>query len=643
MASSIILDSNVGNTLRSLLTQPSNNPNALMTMNKVNPYLRPNNNGAENFMLKSLFEKLEKAQSLTIDLMKSVNNGVNSLNDKFQKMIEGNKEQFDEEQKERAAEKNDRKRKNLDDDKKDFLKSIAEAIEEKTDRFKKSKIGNMFYGESSIANWLGGVGAGLTAIITPIIAAAIPVILTALAGVSLVQFLRGAFDASAISGEKDLTGIGGAFKVIKAGLAKTFSTFTFGAISDQEMYKMQDELIDKVKPYLWQAVDFLVDVGVQLFDMIYDALEGMIGPKFTEKAKPFKDKIHGYKVMYDIWKQGPRDMDISNSISSYIKSFLPANTDNDIVDLKQTFDMVEKVVDETAPYLSWLDSLMNVKKQIGSVLEMAGTPGYALPISFHPQLKSRVVPQDEAAVSTLGATAKTQAKELGQTKSTGYCARGVDELLVKSGIIQNRMWGNADTLTDRIAKNKNFEEASNYTRSDLLNLPPGYIISYGKQSADHPGHIAVTLGGGKEVSDHVGTTSHSLGKKGIDGKPVSFRVFKPIKRGLVNRDGVAPSLDSLSPEQQSSISKTFENLRNNPNLLDSIDTQSYENSKATDLIQKTKPVEKIAYSEDSKSQSAAPVIINNNTNNNISPSMDTSLFDSPLMYLMQVVKERWRY
>jgi len=642
MASSIILDSNVGNTLRSLLTQPSNNPNALMTMNKVNPYLRPNNNGAENFMLKSLFEKLEKAQSLTIDLMKSVNNGVNSLNDKFQKMIEGNKEQFDEEQKERAAEKNDRKRKNLDDDNKDFLKSIAEAIEEKTDRFKKSKIGNMFYGESSIANWLGGVGAGLTAIITPIVAAAIPVILTALAGVSLVQFLRGAFDASAISGEKDLTGVGGAFKVIKAGLAKTFSTFTFGAISDQEMYKMQDELIDKVKPYLWQAVDFLVDVGVQLFDMIYDALEGMIGPKFTEKAKPFKDKIHGYKAGYDMFrKSGASLYDALN-----------------IGDIDKAIEKVTEALEQSGlpmPEGNWWDLLIlprtfakmasNKFNRIKTGLLGNVAPEFNRPDPFAGQ----------DAQTSLANAAQLQAEKVGDAKPGKRCARAVDETLVAAGILPNRLRQDAWNLGSELAKHPNFEEVKGLSRRDVTKLPAGYAVAYEprtsvKDAEGSWGHIALTLGEGKEVSDFVGYSSSSLKQKNEQGQPVNFRVFKPIRKFqkyISNQE--AALLKTTKPDNNlQSTAFDLSNVSSNnvvaglsPNL--EIDTQSYENSKATDLIQKTKPEVKIAYSEDSKSQSAAPVIVNNNTNNNISPSMDTSLFDSPLMYLMQVAKERWRY
>jgi hypothetical protein len=638
MASSIILDGNVGDTLRSLLTQPTNNPNALMAMNKVNPFLRPNNNGAENFILKSLFQKLERAQSLTNDLMKRMNDGMSSLNDKFQKMIEGNIGQVKEEKKERAEKKAKKKREDLDDDKEDFLKSIAEAIEEKTDRFKKSKIGNMIYGESSIANWLGGGGA----IITQIVAAAIPVILTALAGVSLVQFLRGAFDASAISGEKDLTGVGGALKVIKAGLAKTFSTFTFGAISDQEMYKMQDELIDKVKPYLWQAVDFLVDAGVQLFDIIYDALENMIGPKFTEKAKPFKDKLHGYRDIYKTARASGVDIiaEIDKRFFKNKNTNLPFGGDP-----KNEYSDWEEAV---AHYIG--EDKFNV---LDHIIGRKSPMAIAFGANRVPQLESRVVPQDEAAVSSLSAAAKTQAEKVGDAKPGKRCARAVDETLVAAGILPNRLRQDAWNLGSELAKHPNFEEVKGLSRRDVTKLPAGYAVAYEprtsvKDAEGSWGHIALTLGEGKEVSDFVGYSSSSLKQKNEQGQPVNFRVFKPIRKfqkDISNQE--TKILKTTKPDNN--LQSTAFDLSNvssdnvvaglSPNL--DIDTQSYENSKATDLIQKTKPVVKIAYSEDSKQQSA-PVIVDNSTTNTISPSMDTSLFDTIQNYLISAMRDKWR-
>lgn len=83
------------------------------------------------------------------------------------------------------------------------------------------------------------------------------------------------------------------------------------------------------------------------------------------------------------------------------------------------------------------------------------------------------------------------------------CLQGVRTTLEKAGLKENGSMGGSAFQADKVlSRNKNFKEVG-VSRDDLKNLPAGCVVVW-QPSDGHPhGHIAVTLGNGKEASDHV--------------------------------------------------------------------------------------------------------------------------------------------
>ncbi len=90
----------------------------------------------------------------------------------------------------------------------------------------------------------------------------------------------------------------------------------------------------------------------------------------------------------------------------------------------------------------------------------------------------------------------------------GYCYGGVKDALKRAGITDNRLGGGSAYMAKEILqKHRNFKEVS-VSKNDLKNLPAGCVIVWqpynDRRGKYHEhGHIAVTLGNGKEASDHV--------------------------------------------------------------------------------------------------------------------------------------------
>lgn len=88
--------------------------------------------------------------------------------------------------------------------------------------------------------------------------------------------------------------------------------------------------------------------------------------------------------------------------------------------------------------------------------------------------------------------------------TTGWCARGVGNALDRVGMSVPRQ-PSAYMYANVLARDPRFREVR-LNESQMRNLPPGAIIVHpsGYRGAGTPhGHIAVTLGGGREASDHV--------------------------------------------------------------------------------------------------------------------------------------------
>lgn len=104
--------------------------------------------------------------------------------------------------------------------------------------------------------------------------------------------------------------------------------------------------------------------------------------------------------------------------------------------------------------------------------------------------------------------------------SRGYCYRGVIRSLAKMGIT-GLTGGSAYMAADQLAKRSDFTEVK-VSKADLKNLPAGAVVVWNR-TADNSkphGHISISLGDGREASDHLTNQYQSCG----DG---TFRVFLP--------------------------------------------------------------------------------------------------------------------
>ncbi|HNW26778.1 MAG TPA: hypothetical protein PKI94_08335 [Candidatus Gastranaerophilaceae bacterium] len=112
-------------------------------------------------------------------------------------------------------------------------------------------------------------------------------------------------------------------------------------------------------------------------------------------------------------------------------------------------------------------------------------------------------------------------KNARSTGTIGKCLKGVRLALDWAGLHKGGSMGaSAYQAVGNLSNNKNFKQVQ-VSRNDLKNLPAGCIIVWNRTSKNPHGHIAVTLGNGKEASDHVQNL--------ITNMNASFTVFAPTK------------------------------------------------------------------------------------------------------------------
>lgn len=112
----------------------------------------------------------------------------------------------------------------------------------------------------------------------------------------------------------------------------------------------------------------------------------------------------------------------------------------------------------------------------------------------------------------------------------GYCARGVNDTLQIAGLSNGEIRSQAAfQCADKLANSENFKEVY-VKREELASLPAGCIICWNRTNGGYSasniyGHIAVTLGNGKEASDHVSN---------LKTFNQEYRVFVPVQTNGVN-------------------------------------------------------------------------------------------------------------
>jgi len=105
-------------------------------------------------------------------------------------------------------------------------------------------------------------------------------------------------------------------------------------------------------------------------------------------------------------------------------------------------------------------------------------------------------------------------------KTVGWCYAGVADAVSRA--LGTSLWGKSAYMAANIlARTPGFQEHKNIKAADLPKLPAGAIVVWGKTGPSPHGHISVSLGNGKEASDHVDVQRTQL--RGH----TNFRVFMP--------------------------------------------------------------------------------------------------------------------
>lgn len=107
-----------------------------------------------------------------------------------------------------------------------------------------------------------------------------------------------------------------------------------------------------------------------------------------------------------------------------------------------------------------------------------------------------------------------------KTNTVGWCARGTNDALEMAGLSKGETRvASAYQAEDKLRNHKNFREVA-VSREDLAKLPAGCVIVWQASPGRPHGHIAVTLGDGREASDHVQSLRTD--------RPAAYSVFVPV-------------------------------------------------------------------------------------------------------------------
>ena len=88
--------------------------------------------------------------------------------------------------------------------------------------------------------------------------------------------------------------------------------------------------------------------------------------------------------------------------------------------------------------------------------------------------------------------------EASSRNTTGWCYNAVADAV--ESVVGVFLWGShAYQAADQFAQSSHFYEVFNY---DIYNLPAGAVVVWGRGSS-RSGHISVSLGDGREASDHI--------------------------------------------------------------------------------------------------------------------------------------------
>jgi len=117
----------------------------------------------------------------------------------------------------------------------------------------------------------------------------------------------------------------------------------------------------------------------------------------------------------------------------------------------------------------------------------------------------------------------------GRRDTIGRCAGGVGDALEAIGV--KLRVPSAYLYAEKLGDDPRFKEVF-IDRHQLKELPPGAVVVWGKSGTHPHGHVAITVGAGKEASDHVQSIrGGSYGGQWGNGVTTdqNFRVFMPAE------------------------------------------------------------------------------------------------------------------
>ncbi len=191
-------------------------------------------------------------------------------------------------------------------------------------------------------------------------------------------------------------------------------------------------------------------------------------------------------------------------IQEYMDKYNEANTQYE-TDKANAISAAQDTVNELSDYLAEIESHINnyetddkKSEAISKVLDELGINTYkddqnGTSADYNKKLANAIL---KAAKSYVG----------GNTKSTGYCARGVREALEEAFGVGNYGLFSGDAYEWADYFNSEKDTWANITgdyksASDLQNLPAGAIVVWSKYNGGQYGHICIADGKGGEYSD----------------------------------------------------------------------------------------------------------------------------------------------
>jgi hypothetical protein len=500
----------LANTLRSMFMPNTNSQQQIMMMRRIfGPNFNNNNqrqvldnNGVEDFFLKdSMLEmhgRMEKIQKTLEDM----NENIKSMVELEEEMNDREEEDFWKEQREEKQEKREVKQISL-------LEKILKQLGNAGLGFMNEDWANTFdTGSSSFGGGMLGslmAGSGATFLKG----------LLKKAGVAGMVYgaVSGAFDASRITGGADLTGIAGAGRILGSSISGLISIMTFGLIDSKDIYNFMTKNIPEAAMSVFETAKKTITDSINGVDK---ALEKWLGDNYKIVKTSLAEKM--------------------GKISNFGKDIA-----------SKAFSIMTGIVDKTYDYgldlINWFDGISAPPELQQNALldsEMSKETGYwGKAIGLAKDLTGLATGQTEKNIETanmLGDLAQKRSNLPSVQKKYNpdkpMCYAGVKNTLLTGGITNGvYLPGEHAYMAASEFEKLGLQELTNGWQTDNPNqvkqLPKGYLVVWNKdpKKANDSGHVAITLGNGREFSDHEQSLDSSIRKRGAFG----FRVFAPYK------------------------------------------------------------------------------------------------------------------